>query len=740
MEKPRLRMIAALILVGACAARLVYLLQVKDLPFYYHPILDTAFFHRWAAFKQQVSWVDAAVPFREPLYAYFLGLVYSGLRESMNLARVIQCILGGATAMLVYSIGRKVYGVTAGIVAGILFALAGPALFFASELNEVTLTLFLLVAGAYLLLRANHDRPYLNCGLSGLFLGAAFVSSFATIAALPAWFVGCLASKNAGIKRAAVIMVIGFLIAPFCYHLFLLRTDQRTVFPLRTSWQAFLGAGNTGGTASRSWYEINVAGQKGAYRAIARPGRIEGQRDALRFAAIEDDKIETPADAHGHWGRRAMEDLASDPLAYFGTYFTKLGLFWGTSQPPANLDMRFLAQYSWLLKTRVFSFAVIAAMGLAGLVLGTRRELLHLGIFIPLSSVIIALYLVSDAGKIMVVPFLCVFSGYLVSELVRRLRRSETARAATLIVTAVAVGVLIYLLPARETDRVANLVAVGDVYGDVAVFDRAEELYREAIDHDPDRPEPYVSLARLYGNTGKAQAGVEILNTATGRKVQDPRIGIEKASLLIMLGGYDEALSALEGVKRTHPYEPRLYQLMGLSHLNRDRPDLALEDLERELDHVGGGLITYSALGNAKFELGEYEDSARYLESALAINPYNAPASVQLADTYSRLGQPLKACEVLGNILSVDPGNMPLRFKLANYLFRADRPLDALGHLKELYKFDPGNADILVNMGAVYADMDSLARAVEIWQRALVLDPDNDMARENLKLAEEEYE
>jgi tetratricopeptide (TPR) repeat protein len=307
-------------------------------------------------------------------------------------------------------------------------------------------------------------------------------------------------------------------------------------------------------------------------------------------------------------------------------------------------------------------------------------------------------------------------------------------------VTVAVVGLVVFLLPAEETDRVANLVAAGDVYGEVAVFDKAEEFYREAMEQYPDRPEPYVSLARLYGNTGKPQAGVDILNSAAGRRVEDPRVGIEKASLLIILGRHDEALSGLEAVKHTHPYEPRLHQLMGLSHLDRGRPDLALADLEKELDYVGGGFITYSGLGRAKLELGEYEEAARYLESALAINPFNAPASVQLADTYSNLEQPLKACEVLGNILSVDPGNMPLRFKLANCLFRADRPMDALGHLKELYKYDPGNADILVNMGTVYASMDSLGRAVEAWERALVLDPNTDMARDNLKLAEEEYE
>jgi tetratricopeptide (TPR) repeat protein len=535
-------------------------------------------------------------------------------------------------------------------------------------------------------------------------------------------------------------MVIGFLIAPMCHQFVLVRADQRALLPLRTSWQAFLGSGTTGGTATEARYEISVAGQDGAYRAIAVPDLIEGQRDAVRFAAIEDSAVKTPVEAHAHWQRRVMEDFASDPLRYLGTYFAKLGLFWGTSQPPGGLDMRFLSRYSLLLRTRIFSFAVIAALGLVGLVLGVRRSALHLAVFVPLASLMTALLLISDAGKTMVLPFLCVFSGYFAADIVARLRRGDTGRAVARIVAAAILGFVVSLLPAEDVDRVANLVAVGDTYGEVAIFDNAEGLYREAMDLDHDRPEPYISLARLYGNTGKTQAGIEILNTATGRGVDDPRIDIELASLLIVTGRHDEALAVLERVRRTYPYEPRLHQLMGLSYLERDRPDVALEQLQKELDYVGGGFITYSALGRAKFQLEEYEDAADYLETALSFNPYGASASVQLADTYTKLGQHLKACEVLGNILSVDPGNIPLRFKLANCLFRAERPHDALRHFKELYKYDPGNADILVNMGAVYAEMDSLDKAVQAWQRALVLDPNNDMARENLELAEEENE
>jgi predicted Zn-dependent protease len=176
----------------------------------------------------------------------------------------------------------------------------------------------------------------------------------------------------------------------------------------------------------------------------------------------------------------------------------------------------------------------------------------------------------------MVLPFLCLFAGYLMSEVAGRLRKRETARTVAPIAVAVAIGIVVYVLPGREVDRVANLVGVGEVYGEVAIFDRAEELFKEATSQDPDRPEPYVSLAKLYGNTGKAAAGVEVLNSAIARHVNDPRVGIEKASLLIMLGANEEALSVLGGIEQTHPYEPRLHQLMGLSHLETGRPDLAL--------------------------------------------------------------------------------------------------------------------------------------------------------------------
>jgi tetratricopeptide (TPR) repeat protein len=58
-------------------------------------------------------------------------------------------------------------------------------------------------------------------------------------------------------------------------------------------------------------------------------------------------------------------------------------------------------------------------------------------------------------------------------------------------------------------------------------------------------------------------------------------------------------------------------------------------------------------------------------------------------------------------------------------------------HFRDLLKFDPTNADIALNMGTTYAAMDSVDKAIEMWEHALTIDPDNEIARENLRTARE---
>jgi tetratricopeptide (TPR) repeat protein len=734
------RAIPISILVGAFVVRLVFLLQTKNLPFYYHPVLDSEFFQGWASFKRQAGWLDASAPFRESLYTYVLALTYSVFRESLTIARLVQCVMGSVTALLVYATARRIYGLVAGVSAGIILALYGPAVFFTSEINETTLAVFLLALSAYLLVRAADLRPYLNSGLSGLFLGMAFLTRFSAIGAVAAWVIHLLLSREARLRKATLGLVIGLAVPLVCYQVFLVRGPERPLVPTRIGWQAFLGSGVTGGTTNRPDYEITLGGVQGAYSAFVASDRIEGQRDALRFARIETGIDVSGVGAYRHWRQRAVEDFLSDPGHYLTTYLRKLGAFFGPSEPPANIDLRFVSRYSLLLRTHIFSFAVLAPLALVGLIVGARRQSLFATLGIPLCAIAVAGCLVSDAEKLMVVPFLSILAGCLVTTVVGGLKKHRIVQAAACVIVAIVAGLLLYQLPRYDMDEAEQLVILGDVYGAEAIYEKAEDSYKEAIRLAPDLARAHISLAKLYGNSGRAQQGIDVLTAAVTGGLDDPRLRIEMASLLTLAARPDDAFEELKGLENSHPYEPRLHQIKGLCLLARGDIDSAAVELESEISYVGGGFITYSALGRAKLELGEFDEASRYLELALGLNPYNTAVAMQLADAYTQLEQHYKACDILSRVLSVDPGNMPLRFKLANCFYRAGSLKDALKHFKELSKYDPGNSDVVLNMGTVYAEMDSLDRAVQMWERALVLEPGNEMAIENLRTAREKHE
>jgi len=726
------RMIAIALFVGAFAVRLAFILQTRKLPFYYHPVLDSGFFDQWAALKKTATWFDLSPAFREPLYAYFLGGVYTVLRQSLTAARLVQAALAGFTCLLVYSLTRAIYGRLAGIVAGVIFAFATPLVFFAAELNETTFLIFLLVSSAYLLLRAEQSRPYLNAGLAGLLVGAAFLTRVASVAALPAWAAHLGLAKDARLRRAVLALAVGFVILPIVYQTVLVRADEHPLVPLRAAWHAFLGSGRVGATVTQARYDVPISQDQSEYRAIVAGDRMDGGRDALRFASIEAGQTQSFSQSSRHWRSRAFKSLATSPGKSVKTYLAKLGVFWGPSEPPANIDMRFMARYSWLLKNVVFSFAVIAPLGIVGL-LRRGRKLLGLALFAVLYSMLASFYLISDSEKAVVLPFLAIFGATVVSEVALGANRVKLGRAAALAATVVVAGVLLYLLPHSNLDQARQQVILGDTYRDEAVFDKAEAAYRQAIDLSPEAPDAYIALSKIYSTAWKGDQALGVLSLAKGPATRDPRLIIEKASLLYAQKKPDQAMALLMDVEARYPYEPRLHEVIGVNLLAKGDVAGSRAALEKEIDYTGGGFVTYAALGKACFLMGEFGTATDYLETAARLNSSDTGVAMQLADAYGRLDQYLKACEVLSKVLGIDPGNLPLRFKFANSLYHAGRNDDALKQFKELATFDPKNADFLVNMGTVYAAMDSTSLAIDAWERALTLDPKNQLARENLK-------
>src|SRR5437762_3283344 len=137
---PDRRLLAALFLC-AFLLRLIYLLEIKDTPFFNVLVGDASGYDAWAQ-EIQNDFVGHQVFYQAPLYPYFLALVFSIFGHNLLLARVIQLGLGALSCVFVALAGRAFFSRMIGLIAGGLLALYGPALFFDGLIQKASLDLF----------------------------------------------------------------------------------------------------------------------------------------------------------------------------------------------------------------------------------------------------------------------------------------------------------------------------------------------------------------------------------------------------------------------------------------------------------------------------------------------------------------------------------------------------------------------------------------------------------------------
>lgn len=87
----------------------------------------------------------------------------------------------------------------------------------------------------------------------------------------------------------------------------------------------------------------------------------------------------------------------------------------------------------------------------------------------------------------------------------------------------------------------------------------------------------------------------------------------------------------------------------------------------------------------------------------------------------------------LENQLAVQPADL---FKRAVSCLKEENYLEAMGFLQAVCYLQPENLKAMNNLGLVYFELEYQDRAKEIFARVLLLDPQNERARENLVLLE----
>ncbi len=149
---------------------------------------------------------------------------------------------------------------------------------------------------------------------------------------------------------------------------------------------------------------------------------------------------------------------------------------------------------------------------------------------------------------------------------------------------------------------------------------------------------------------------------------------------------------------------------------------------------VVGLLLLWGVADQVHFALGTDDKNLAALYGAARMNPYDSAVQARIASAETQAGRRDEAVTALTRAVALSPRNAALQHACARAMIADGRYADAYEHYKKMLEIFPRDPNALVNYGLLAARLNQPEEAIDSWQRAVDVDPNQVSA--HLYLAE----
>ncbi|MEM4160649.1 MAG: tetratricopeptide repeat protein, partial [Thermoplasmata archaeon] len=220
-------------------------------------------------------------------------------------------------------------------------------------------------------------------------------------------------------------------------------------------------------------------------------------------------------------------------------------------------------------------------------------------------------------------------------------------------------------------------------------YNEGRECIEEALNLQK-KPEYFILYARITADAGSIDGALSVLNKGLRAFKNNSQINAEKARLLIAAGRYREAEEIVQALVGQEPENTGFLNILAMARLSSGNFGEAISLLEKILQLKPDDNETLRNLGDAYFKSHRYEEALKCYTRALELN---------------------------------DAGEV--REKAARTALLLGRHDEALKHMEILVRQFPDNPGYLVIQGEALLGLKRYIYALEIYNRALKLQPDN---------------
>jgi tetratricopeptide (TPR) repeat protein len=135
-------------------------------------------------------------------------------------------------------------------------------------------------------------------------------------------------------------------------------------------------------------------------------------------------------------------------------------------------------------------------------------------------------------------------------------------------------------------------------------------------------------------------------------------------------------------------------------------------------------LLLAAGLDQMKFYYGARADDVASLRRAQKFNSYDAGLQFRLARANEHQGNHTEYRAALEQAILINPNHQQAQLALAKLLIESGQYEEAYRHYQRMFVYLKPDVDSLVNFGLLASQLNHQGEAIDSWQRALNLDPD----------------
>lgn len=715
-EKHNAFLLPAAIVVFGLLLRLLYLYFNVHAPDFASPLLDPQLNDYWARALITGDWTPpphadnpeiATTPYgRPPAYPWLLAVIYFLFRGSYLAPRCIQIAIGLANILLVYLLGKRLFGRASGAVTALLMSIFWASIYFEGELNSPTWEVFLSLSMILLLLHWASTYTVLSLSVAALCLGlgALMRPNILLPGALVLLWIflkayrGTSKLSKACAHACLFAGIVLLIISPVIVRNW--RVGRQFVFiSYYGGINAYIGNNpHSEGTEPEvpDLYEISGVEKWNCfnYPSIVRGMARHLDKPDLSFAG-----------ASHYFYLRALEFWREQPLQACMLTLRKAWLFWGPHEISDSKVVHYERLHSPILAylPRFSHLLALVLTGMLGWRLFERKRssgsetdkplvlLFAAGYFISILP-----FFVSERYRFPILPLLLPFAGYGIILVYRFLRQKEFNRAFVFSLLAVPVYLAVSSpLFSYTPDHSKWHLHRGIAYAARGKAEDAVHSLLAAIAENPENDEAHLQLGYLYVKQGRVTEAMEHYHRALEANPNNVFAANNLGYEYYLQENFKEAEKYYRQALARQPIFTLALNNLGNALLHQGDADGALSCFEKVLDINEKDPFARYNIGNVYLETGRYEQAIENFDKAFTEAPFNPHIANNYGLSLARSGQLKESIPWFEKALSLAP-NYPLaHFNLGNVYGDLGETQEACCHYEQVLATWPDHAETL---------------------------------------------